>query len=129
MAIPNQATSVCRRDHAPLLLAAQTRLRQSELTGLRCRGVLLGASPYARCHGNGRKERCTPLTRQTLKVLPAWLMQRHVTPDDLLVPSRDRCRLSPDACQRLLHNYAIVASRHKPSLGDKTVTPHVLRLT
>lgn len=129
LAAPDQATWVGRRDHALLLLAAQTGLRQSELTGLHCNDVHLGPSPYVRCSGKGRKERCTPLTRQTVQVLRGWLAERNGAPNDLLFPSRHSARLSPDAFQRLLHNYAAVASRQQPSLAEKTVTPHVLRHT
>ncbi len=129
LAATDQTTWVGRRDHALLLLAAQTGLRQSELTGLRCCDVHLGPAPYVRCSGKGRKERCTPLTRQTVQVVRAWLAERSGTPNDLLFPSRHSGRLSPDAVQRLLHNYAEFASRQKPSLAEKTVTPHVLRHT
>jgi len=129
LAAPDQATWVGRRDRALLLLAAQTGLRQSELTGLRCQDVHLGPSPYVRCSGKGRKERCTPLTRQTLKVLQAWVGEREGAPADLLFPSLHGGRLSADAFGRLLHNYAASASRQQPSLAEKTVTPHVLRHT
>jgi len=129
LAAPDQATWVGRRDHALLLLAAQTGLRQSELTGLRCGDVQFGPGPYVRCSGKGRKERCTPLTRQTVQVLRAWLAERKGTPNDLLFPSRHSGRLSHDAFRRLLHNYAALASRREPSLAEKAVTPHVLRHT
>jgi site-specific recombinase XerD len=129
LAMPDQATQIGRRDHALLVLAAQTGLRQSELTGLRCRDVQLGPSSYVRCHGKGRKERCTRLTRQTVRVLQAWLAERRGAPGDLLFPSRHGGRLSPDAFGRLLHNYAAAAARQQPSLAEKTVTPHVLRHT
>lgn len=129
LAAPNQATWVGRRDHALLSLAAQTGLRQSELTGLCCHDIHLGPGPFVRCSGKGRKERCTPLTRRTLSVLRAWLAERNGAPGDLLFPSRHHGRLSPDAFRRLLHNYAALASRQQPSLAEKAVTPHVLRHT
>ncbi len=129
LAMPDQTTRVGRRDHALLLLAAQTGLRQSELTGLRRQDVQLGPSSYVRCYGKGRKERCTPLTRQTVRVLRAWLAERGGAPGDLLFPSRHGGRLSPDAFGRLLRNYAAAAARHQRSLTGKTVTPHVLRHT
>lgn len=129
LAAPDQTTWVGRRDHALILLAAQTGLRQSELTALRCGDVHLGSGPYVRCSGKGRKERCTPLTQQTLKVLRSWTAERNGAPDNLLFPSRHGGRLSPDAFGRLLHNYAASGSRQQPSLAEKTVTPHVLRHT
>ncbi len=129
LAAPNQTTWVGRRDHALLLLAAQTGLRQSELTGLRTQDLHLGPGPYVRCTGKGRKERCTPLTRQTVNVLRTWLAEGEGVPHDLLFPSLHSGRLSADAFQRLLHNYAAAASGQQPSLAEKTVTPHVLRHT
>ncbi|HEY8695625.1 MAG TPA: site-specific integrase, partial [Chloroflexota bacterium] len=62
LASPNRATWVGRRDHALLLVAVQTGLRVSELTGLRCQDVELGGGAHLRCSGKGRKERCTPFT-------------------------------------------------------------------
>ena len=69
LAAPDRGTWHGRRDHALLLLAVQTGLRVSELTGLTRQDVHLGAGPHVRCHGKGRKDRATPLTSQTVKVL------------------------------------------------------------
>jgi integrase/recombinase XerD len=55
-----------RRDHALLVLVIQTGLRVSELTGMRCKDVVLTNGPHVYCLGKGRKKRCTPLTRQTV---------------------------------------------------------------
>jgi len=129
LAAPNQETWIGRRDHALLVLAAQTGLRQSELTGLRCQDVHLGPGPYVRCHGKRRKERLTPLTRRTVRVLRAWLLERGGQPTDFLFPSRQGGCLSPDAFGRLLHICAASAARRQPSLVGKVVTPHVLRHT
>lgn len=49
------ATWTGRRDHALLLLAVQTGLRISELTGLTHADVHLGAGAHVACHGKGRK--------------------------------------------------------------------------
>jgi site-specific recombinase XerD len=126
---PDRSTFIGRRDHTLLLLAVQTGLRLSELTGLRLQDVHLGSGPHLRCFGKGRKERITPLTRQSVAVLRTWLHERAGQPDDLLFSSRLGGRLSADAVQRLVRNYAQIASRHRPSLDAKAVTPHVLRHT
>ena len=60
---PDLRTRAGRRDRTLLLVAVQTGLRASELFGLRCRGVQLGPGAHLRCHGKGRKERCTPLAK------------------------------------------------------------------
>lgn len=61
LAMPDRSRWVGRRDHALLLLAVQTGLRVSEVTGLCCGDVELGRGANVRCEGKGRKRRCTPL--------------------------------------------------------------------
>ena len=73
LAAPDQNIWSGRRDHACLLLAVQTGLRLSELTGLKREDTHLGAGAYVHVLGKGRKERCIPLTKQTTVVLQAWL--------------------------------------------------------
>lgn len=126
---PDRSTPIGRRDHTLLLLAVQTGLRLSELTGLRIQDVQFGSGAHLRCYGKGRKERITPLTRQSVAILKAWLRERDGKPGDLLFPSRLGGRLSPDAVQRLVRNYTQIARSQQPSLNAKTVTPHVLRHT
>jgi site-specific recombinase XerD len=65
LAAPDQRTWSGRRDHAFILLAVQTGLRLSELTGLRRQDVHLGIGAHVRVIGKGRKERCTPLSKNT----------------------------------------------------------------
>jgi site-specific recombinase XerD len=129
LAAPDQRTPLGRRDHALLLLAAQTGLRLSELTGLTCADVRLGVGAHVRCVGKGRKERLTPLTRPTVAVLRAWLAERCGQPAEPLFPGRRGGRLSPDAVQRLVAKHATAAARRCPSLRGRRVTPHVLRHT
>jgi len=129
LAAPDPGSRLGRRDRALLLLAAQTGLRLSELTGLTCGDVRLGVGPHVRCVGKGRKERTTPLTRPTVAVLRAWLVERGGAPGEPLFPGRCGGRLSADAVQRLLAKHVATAARHCPSLRGRRVTPHVLRHT
>jgi len=126
---PDRSTFIGRRDHALLTLAAQTGLRLSELTSLRRADLHFGTGAHVRCEGKGRKERTTPLTRQTVAVLNVWLKEVGVTPDALVFPSRFGGRLSADAFQRLVHRYTAAAAAKLPSLQSKNVTPHVFRHT
>src|SRR6266581_5585756 len=71
LAAPDRHTWSGRRDHALLLVAVQAGLRLSELTGMRRDAVFLGPGAHVRVLGKGRKERATPLTRQTAAVLKA----------------------------------------------------------
>src|SRR2546428_11528045 len=75
LAAPNRQTWLGRRDHAFILVAAQTGLRLSEMTGLQRQDIVLGTGAHDRVIGKGRKERCTPLAKSTVSVLNAWLKE------------------------------------------------------
>ncbi len=88
LAAPDRATRLGRRDHALRTLAVQTGLRVAEIASLRVDDIVLGTGAHVRCHGKGRKERCTPLTRQTLRVVRAWIAEMRATGTDLVFPNR-----------------------------------------
>jgi site-specific recombinase XerD len=127
IAAPDQATWHGRRDHALLLVAVRTGLRVSELTGLTLADVHLGPGPHLRCHGKGRKDRCTPLTSLTAKTLRTWLKEHRGQPADPLFPTRSGTPLSRDAVEHLVARHAHTATATCPSLTSKKVTPHTLR--
>jgi integrase/recombinase XerD len=127
LAAPGQAGWLARRDSALLLAGVQTGLRVSELTGLTISDVHLGPGPHVRCRGKGRKDRATPLTRQTAAVLKQWLAERSGGPADPLFPARTGQPLSRDAVERLVAKHAAAAEATCPSLAGKNVTPHTLR--
>lgn len=126
---PNVSTWIGRRDRALLLVAVQTGLRVSELTGLRGRDVVFGTGAHLRCDGKGRKLRCTPLRRDVVKILDAWMRERPTALDTPVFPSSRGGRLSGDAVERLVAKYTAVARAHCPSLACKQITPHTLRHT
>jgi len=129
-AAPDRSTWVGRRDHALLLVAMQTGLRASELVGLRrCDLVAAGAGAHLRCEGKGRKQRCTPLRRDTLKVLETWLKECGGGDHDPLFPTQRGSRMSRDALEHAVRRHVLAAARSCPSLGGKRVSPHVLRHT
>jgi site-specific recombinase XerD len=129
LAAPDRSTWLGRRDHALLALAVQTGLRVSELTSLTAADLHLGDGPHVRCHGKGRKERATPLTRQTVAVLRSWTHERAGAASDPLFPTRQGHPLSADAIQWLLAKHVTTAARSCPSLRGKNVSPHILRHT
>ena len=129
LAAPDRGTWHGRRDHALLLLAVQTGLRVSELTGLTRQDAHLGAGPHVRCHGKGRKDRATPLTGQTVRVLRTWLAECGPGPDGPLFPTQPGGRLSRDAVERLVAKHAATAEAACPPIKEKNVTPHTLRHT
>jgi len=129
LAAPDQRTWGGRRDQAFLQMAVQTGLRLSEMTSLQRSDVTLGAGAHVRCVGKGRKERCTPLTKQTIAVLNAWIREPPRAGTATLFPSTRGGRLSADGVQYLLAKHIAIARHTCPSLERKRVTPHVLRHT
>jgi integrase/recombinase XerD len=127
IAAPDPATWTGRRDHALLLVAVHTGLRVTELTSLKLRDVQLGSGPHLRCHGKGRKDRCTPVTAPTTKVLRTWIAELGGEHSDTLFPTRRGTQLSRDAVERLVAKHAATAAKSCPSLRDKKTTPHTLR--
>ena len=127
--VPDTETWIGRRDSTLIMLMSQTGIRVSELTGLCYQDVMLGTGAHIRCSGKGRKERCTPLMKQMVVELRAWLKECNGSPEDPLFPSSRGGPLSTDAVQYLLIKYAAIAQNNCPSLKQKRVSPHVLRHT
>ena len=129
LAAPDLRTWSGRRDHAFLLLAVQTGLRLSEMTGLKREDLILEAGAHVRVIGKGRKERCTPLAKSTRAILKAWLREPPLSDGGVLFPSAKGQRLSVHGVQYLLNKHRMTASKVRPSLKNKRVTVHRLRHT
>jgi site-specific recombinase XerD len=129
LAAPDQRTWSGRRDHAFILLAVQTGLRLSEMTGLKRENIIFGAGAHVRVIGKGRKERCTPIARSIATVLRAWLREPHRGDGQVLFPNTQGDRLSVHGVQYLLNKHRVTASASCPSLKLKRVTVHRLRHT
>jgi len=127
LAVPDQSTWTGRRDKALLLLAVQTGLRVSELIGLRCYDIELGTGAHVRCTGKGRKERCTPLRKDTVVALRAWIKERKCDSSEPLFPNARGTQLSRDGVEYLLAKHVKVAIKQCPTLKKKKISPHVLR--
>lgn len=112
-----------------MLLAIQTGLRASELTGLARSDVRLDAGPYVACHGKGRKDRITPLLPSTVTAVRQWMAENPDEPRDPLFTTIRSGPMSSDALQQRLTVHAAAAARDCPPLAEKKVTPHVLRHT
>lgn len=127
VAAPDSSRWEGRRDRVLILLAVQTGLRVSELTGLNCGDVTLGTGASVRCEGKGRKERAVPLTSPVETLLRLWLRERAGQPDDPLFSTRAGRRLSRDAVALRVSTHAATAAQRCPSLLGKKIHPHVLR--
>jgi integrase/recombinase XerD len=126
---PDRERWIGRRDHALLTVAIQTGLRVSELCGLCCQDVQVGSGANLRCRGKGRRQRCTPLTRPTARVLGDWIRERSGEPGDPLFPTSRGSPLSRDAIALLVAKHATSAAETCPTLHTKIVSPHTLRHT
>jgi site-specific recombinase XerD len=129
LSAPDQRTWFGRRDHAFLLVAAQTGLRQSEMSNLTRNDLVLGSGAHVRIIGKGRKERSVPLSKTTVAVLKTWLREPPHGDGQVIFPNLRGTPLSADAVHYLLLRHVKTASKHCPSLAGKHVTVHVLRHT
>jgi integrase/recombinase XerD len=117
------------RDHALLLLAIQAGLRASELMGLTCEDIAIGVGAHVRCQGKGRKQRCTPLRKDTVKALSHWLQENSRNASAPLFPNARGGVLSHDGLEYILKKHLATAINACPSLKNKHVTIHSLRHT
>ncbi len=127
LSAPDIDTWFGRRDRTLLVVALQTGLRVSELIGLSRGDVVLGTGAHVRCMGKGRKERLTPLRKDSVDALQIWLNEQPDNDGDPVFVSNRGGPLSRDAVERIVRKYAISASATHPSLKEKRITPHSLR--
>lgn len=127
LAVPDKSTWVGRRDYTLLLLAVQTGLRLSEITGLDRDAVQFGVGAHVRCSGKGRKERSTPLTKLAREAIKKWLAATPRNGAATLFPTVHGHRMSADAVQFMLSKYVKTAAKSCRSLRSKQVSPHTLR--
>jgi len=127
LAAPDRSRWSGQRDHALLLVALQTGLRVSELMALRCQDIVLGTGAHVRCHGKGRKERCTPLRKDAVAVLRSWLRNRAGAPFAPAFPNARGGALSRDGVAYLVAKHLAIARTRCPALQGRRVSPHVLR--
>lgn len=129
LAAPDVTTWPGRRDHALLQVAITTGLRVSELTGLTRRDAHLESGAHLLCHGKGRKDRATPLTRETTATLTTWTRELPEPDTQPLFPTTAGRPMSTDAVAARLAVHAATAATTCPSLAVKKISPHVLRHT
>ncbi|PKO64384.1 MAG: hypothetical protein CVU23_08690, partial [Betaproteobacteria bacterium HGW-Betaproteobacteria-17] len=116
LAAPDRDSWMGRRDHVLLHFAAQTGLRLSEIIQLEHNAVVFGTGAHVRCIGKGRKERATPLTRQTCHLLQAWLKEAGQRGSTKLFPNIHGGDLSADAASQQIAN--IDGTRHAMELAE-----------
>ncbi|WP_430641330.1 tyrosine-type recombinase/integrase [Bradyrhizobium forestalis] len=126
LAPPDRATWLGRRDYTLLLVAAQTGLRLSELTGLDRDAVHLGSGAHVRCVGNGRKERITPLTTLARGARQASLkepVRKGATRCSRTCKGAGSVPIASALCWRSM----FVSLTRMPVFEGQSMSPHVLR--
>jgi integrase/recombinase XerD len=129
LAAPDTTTWTGRRDQVLMLLMVQTGLRISEVISLGRNDIHLGTGAHVTCHGKGRKDRITPLTKPTVNTLRQWLAESPEPQHSPVFPTRTGRPLSRDAIEHRLAHHHRTAAAACPSLATKHLTTHVLRHT
>lgn len=115
------------RDRAMLHLAFAAGLRVSELVGLRMEDVTLKPDANILVRGKGRRERSLPLWKETTTVLRAWLAVRgDASVPELFVNAKGQ-QMSRWGFAYVLRKAVKIASKTRPELLGKQISPHVLR--
>lgn len=126
---PDLSTWIGRRDRTLLVVAIQTGLRASELIQLRCKDVELGTGAHVRCRGKGRKARSTPLRKDSVVAMGAWLKELKGEPKAPVFPNQRGGVLSHDSLNYMVAKHVATARSGGTTLQGKHVTPHTLRHT
>jgi site-specific recombinase XerD len=124
---PDQSTLLGVRDHAVLVVLANTGLRVSELVGLTLDNVDLDRG-VLRVFGKGRKERLVPTNDAVKAVLSGWLQVRPVSESkSVFVGTEQASRGKPlgvRGVQLLMKKHGL-----KANIPRERLTPHKLRHT
>jgi integrase/recombinase XerD len=127
LAAPDRAHWVGRRDHALLLTMYNSGARVSEVTTLRREQISFGPTTLLHLHGKGRKDRTVPVWPQTSQVLQGWLRELGDFGTPMVFPNARGKPLSRYGVNYVLQQALDKARVTCPSLGVKTVSPHVIR--
>ncbi|MCP4207794.1 MAG: tyrosine-type recombinase/integrase [Shimia sp.] len=124
---PDPTTRKGIRNRAMLYVAFAAGLRVSELVGLRVEDVALQPDATIFVSGKGRRERALPLWKETTQALRAWLAVRGDVPvPELFVNAKDQ-PMSRWGFAYVLRKAVKIASKTRPVLLEKQISPHVLR--
>ena len=127
---PDRTTVQGRRDHALLLFLVRTGARESEAIGVDVRHARLEKPWQVLLFGKGSKQRIVPLCDATVGALTRMLEDRGGGDlDEPLFGSRRGTRMSRHGVIHVVRRHAATAAATRPSLGQRSVTPHLLRHT
>ena len=123
-------TWTSQRDHLLLTLLYNTGARVSEIIDVKVGDVVMNESACVHLRGKGRKQRSTPLWKNTIQEIRAWLKHNPMlNADSALLPNRDGDAMTRfNVTQRL--NIAVTsAAQTVSSLSKRRISPHTIRHT
>jgi integrase/recombinase XerD len=124
LAAPDQSSSQGARDHALLLFLYNSGARASEAASLRI-GDIDWHAKSVRIIGKGNKERRCPLWANTIEELRRLAGQR---PNDTPVFLNRRGEpITRYGIHTMVERYVAKLRATTPQLGDKRISPHVIR--
>jgi site-specific recombinase XerD len=112
-----------------LHLAFAAGLRVSELVSLRVDQLDYPTLSSVHVLGKGRRERVLPLWKETAAALRAWLAVRPQSGHPALFLNAVGRAMTRSGFEYIIAKHAATAARKQPSIGNKRVTPHILRHT
>lgn len=124
---PDLTTPIGLRDHALLLFLYNTGARVSEALAVQIQDLDLSTPPQVRLHGKGGKDRICPLWWETANVLQRLPALQQANPGSSLFLNSRGKPLTRDGVAYILRKYTAMAAREVPAIGQRRITPHVLR--
>jgi site-specific recombinase XerD len=125
---PDLTTRSGVRDRAMIHLCFAAGLRVSELVALPLTGLSLHPTAIVRVMGKGRRERGLPIWKETAHDLRKWIAVRSPQPgvQELFLNARG-LPMTRSGFESVLTRHLTKGATLCPSLGEKHVSPHVLR--
>lgn len=123
-------TWTSKRDHLLLNMLYNTGTRVSEIIKVKVGDVISEGSAFVHIHGKGRKERTTPLWKNTVREIRGWLHQNPLlVPDSALLPNRYGHAMTRFNVTQRLKIAVDKASKTYKELSNKKISPHTIRHT
>lgn len=118
-----------KRDKLIIEVMNETGIRVSELTRIRINELNLSHKSSIRIFGKGRKLRDLPIDEITSEKLSKWILLNKKTDTDFLFTTKKGKWLSRDSIERIAKKYSKKAKLICPSIGSKSISPHIFRHT
>jgi site-specific recombinase XerD len=131
IARPDPATLIGARDKALIQMLYNTGARVQEIADLRIADLRTAGPPTVTLTGKGRKQRVVPLWQETVDLIGHYLQTRKqagIESEHLFLNHR-AVPMTRFGIGRRVALHAESAGRCRPSLRDRSITPHVFRHT